>query len=345
MFQKLQQNLNQHKDQLKQFLLVLVMLITALSAFIGSTTETYAQVLPLPDKEKFGDLPAPPSGRAENQFAALVVTVLDNARYILGAVAIAMIVHAGLRIVLAQGNEDAITKHRQGIVWAIIGLALVGLSGEIVQILRVGCLPGETNCTPGGFLKDPNTIVRQSKLFSESTQLVITFIKYAIGAIAVLTVVRSGFTMITSGGDDDKISLQKKNLSYGLLGLFLIIIADTAISNVFYKLPVAPYSGTNGVQPGVDVQQGVREIIGFTNLLVSIVAPLAVIALVAAAIMYITAAGNEDQQGKAKRIIFAVVIGIIIMYGAFAIVSTFISGSFGSASTTQVTQPVNTGLP
>jgi len=41
-----------------------------------------------------------------------------------------------------------------------------------------------------------------------------------------------------------------------------------------------------------------------------------------------TAMGDDAKMGKAKKIITASIMGIVIVYAAFAIVSTFIAGRF-----------------
>ncbi len=45
-------------------------------------------------------------------------------------------------------------------------------------------------------------------------------------------------------------------------------------------------------------------------------------------IMYITAGGEEESMNKAKRLIIAALIGVIVVYGAFGIVNTVVSGYF-----------------
>jgi hypothetical protein len=46
--------------------------------------------------------------------------------------------------------------------------------------------------------------------------------------------------------------------------------------------------------------------------------------------MYITSGGEDDKMQKAKRMMIATVVGIMIIYGAFAVVSTILSGSFNT---------------
>jgi hypothetical protein len=240
-------------------------------------------------------------------------------------------------MVTAYGNEEVYAKQRNTILYAIMGLAIVGLSGELARIFAVSC-PDYTDpnlqnyaCTQGSsFLKDPNAIVRTSVIFNQRTKLIITFVKYFIGAVAIFEIISNGSKMVTMGSDEAKIGKIKKNLYYSIFGLLLIIVADTVINQVFYNIDLTKYPSTGGAQPGVNAAKGVQEIVGFTNLVVSIVGPLAILVLIAGGIMYMTAAGDESKMGKAKKLIFGALLGIIIIYGAFAIVSTFISGSFGN---------------
>jgi cytochrome bd-type quinol oxidase subunit 2 len=304
-------------------------------------------LLPLPDSGAYGQVVAanaPPQGSAQLQFNTLVTGLVNNVKYIIGAVAIIMAIYAGFRMVTAGGDEAVYTKERATLIWSIIGLAIVGLAGEMGKILQVGCDPSSTTpCVEGGFLKDPNAIIRASTLFNTRTQIVIVFIKYFVGSIAVIMIVRNGLRMITMGSTDDKLAQDKKNLTYSAIGLILIILADNVISNVFYKIDLTRYPSVGGAAPAVDATRGVSELVGITNAIVTFVGPLAILAMIIAGIMYITAAGKDEQINKAKKLMFASLLGIIIIYGAFAIVSTFISGSFGEPASTQQIQNAASG--
>lgn len=71
-------------------------------------------------------------------------------------------------------------------------------------------------------------------------------------------------------------------------------------------------------------------ITGWTNFVLPFVGVIAIAALVYAGFLYITAAGNEEQTKKAKNIIMWVVIGIIIIFSAYAIVNTLLSSNSSS---------------
>jgi hypothetical protein len=283
-------------------------------------------LFPLPGAERYGNVPAPSaSGTAQQQFGEVVDGIIQAVRYIIGAVAILFVVYSGFRMVTGWGKEEVYQKAKAGMLYAVIGLAAVGLAGEMRDIFSLS-QPGKT------FLQDPNQILRSTILFNQGTQIIITFIKYFIGGVAVLFIVRSGLRLITLGGAEDKIALDKKNLLYATIGLIMIIVADTAINQVFYKVDLTRYPGTGGMEPGIDPVQGVKEIIGFTNFIVAIVGPVAVLALLAGGVMYLTAAGEEEKMNKAKKLIMTALIGIVVIYGAFSIVSTFVLGNFAANS-------------
>jgi len=70
------------------------------------------------------------------------------------------------------------------------------------------------------------------------------------------------------------------------------------------------------------------------------VGPIAVLVLVLGGIMYTTAGGDEEKMNKAKRLLIATGIGIMIIYGAFALVSTFLAGDIQAISQQQIDTPL-----
>ncbi|MBD3327872.1 hypothetical protein GF340_01055 [Candidatus Peregrinibacteria bacterium] len=316
-----------------QSVIMLSVMVVALTCIFPN--EVFAQLFPLPDSTQYGDNIAQPQGAtAQAQFASLTFNIIQNVRYIIGAIAILMIVYAGFRMVTGWGQEDVYDQQRQSILWAGVGLVIVAMAGELTNVFQVTCpepVPGAANApciAEGGFLKDPNAIIRTAVLFDQRTQIIMTFIKYLIGGVAVVQIVISGFRLITMGAKEEKIETDKKKLIYAGGGLFLIIIAETMIKRVLYKVDLSRYPSTGGPEPAIDAVRGVQEIVGFTNFIVSIVGPIAVLALLGGGVYYLTSGGNEEQQSKAKRIIFAALVGIILIYGAFAIVNTIIVGRF-----------------
>lgn len=302
---------------LRSFLIFFPVLVFIVGAG-GLLQYGYADFFDVP-KSLCGPFPCPKGDTGVAIARSLVGKVVDNVRFLIGAIAIVMIVVAGVKLVTAQGNEEVLTKQTNTLIYAVMGLFLVGLAGDLASILDVD---------RGGFLKDPNVTMQKSRLFSRTVEIVITFIKYIIGSVAVLFIVRNGLRLVMLGGNEEEVTKDKKNIFYGLLGLVIILMANPIINKVFFKIDTTKYPGVQPVRPGIDTQRLLQEIVGITNLVAAIAGPVAMLSLVAGGIMYMMAAGEEEKIGKAKKVIMWSVIGIVVIYGSFAIVSTFVARKF-----------------
>lgn len=79
-----------------------------------------------------------------------------------------------------------------------------------------------------------------------------------------------------------------------------------------------------------DLGASIQTIFNFTILIVGIIF---VILFLVGGVQYLTAAGNEEQTGKAKRLLVDAVVGLVIVLAAWA-VGNFILGRLGVGVTT-----------
>ena len=105
-------------------------------------------------------------------------------------------------------------------------------------------------------------------------------------------------------------------------------------------MPEGPIFNGPGMKEGAQEAKGALDdnisksesikdlIIGWIKFLLPLSALLAVIGIIWSGFLYITAFGDDGQTEKAKKIIFYVVIGIVLMLGAYAIVNTIMRGFF-----------------
>lgn len=93
-------------------------------------------------KDVFGEigLPSQLSGFDANDGAGNINRLLDNlvgVFFAAGALAfIIMFVWGAVQMILSGGDKEAIAKARSKITWAIVGVALLGLSYFIFQLLE-----------------------------------------------------------------------------------------------------------------------------------------------------------------------------------------------------------------
>ncbi len=290
--------------------------------------KAFAGYLPIPEEatEVFiseGQIAVPMAGKTGLEtLKILAINALFYFKVIVAAIAILYITIMGYRLVTKSGEEDAVTKAKSGIIYAVVALVLISMSQEIAKLFDM---------EKRTLLESPQEILNRVHLFDKQVEIVITFIKYIIGSFAILMIIRSAIQLIVGGGEEEEAKKHKQNILYSAGGLVLIYIGDIFINKVFYKIDKSVYTGLTGATPGVDPEEGVRQLVGITNFIVSFVGPVAVLMFIVAAIMYATAGGEEERIEKAKRILLSAVIGILIIYGAFAIISTVISGRLGSS--------------
>lgn len=218
---------------------------------------------------------------------------------------------------MSGNEEEEVTKAKRAITYIIIAFILLSMSQDIAKIfdMQQGTLLG----SPGEILKRVRLFDRQVEIFIKATKAIISF-------YAIFMIIKAASVMITKGGNEEDVGTARRHIIYAISGLILINVGDIFINDVFYKIDKDVYSGITGASPGVDAKEGVEQLIGITNLVVSVLGPVALLMLIGAAIMYATAGGDEERMNKAKRIIIATVIAIIIIFGAFALVSTIVSG-------------------
>jgi hypothetical protein len=82
---------------------------------------------------------------------------------------------------------------------------------------------------------------------------------------------------------------------------------------------------------------------GWTNFVLPFVSVIAIVALIYAGFLYLTSFGNEEQSGKAKKIIMWVVLGIILIVSAYAIVNTLVETDNSASTDDDFSLNVNVG--
>lgn len=308
----------------KAFRLILEFsLVIGLMAFALQLPAFATQYLPIADKTyeiyTGSQIPTPPKDKSGQEIAKDVVLAgLRYVKLIVVVIGILFITIMGYSLIISGHNEEDVTKAKRGLIYAIVSFVIISLSEDLSKVFDMD--NGKT------FLGSPSEIIKRVHLFDKEVEIVLTFIKYILGAFATLMIVRSGIKMITGGGNEEETTKNKKSIMYSIGGLLLIYVGDIFINRVFYKVDKNVYTGITGVHPKINVKEGVDQIVGITNLILTFVAPIAVLMLIAGAIMYVTSNGEDEKMQKAKRVITSAAIGIILIFGAFAIVSTVIGG-------------------
>lgn len=311
------------KSTYKKFGLGLGILLTTLLVHLGVVSFETGSVSLLASAGAFFDLNIReyasflPGVQGENGLESTVNIVgraFGVVRLVIGVIAILIGLLGSIRLVSSRGNEEEFQKAKDTLLYGVVGLVVIALSGDISQILSP---------FKGGLLGADALLEERSLIFNNSVRIVITFIKYFAGAIAVAMLIRIGFRMVALSDSEENLKEDKLNLVLISFGLFILIFGDSLVRNIFYVVdsPANP-------SPTVDIPGAMQEVISFINLIISIVGPLMVLTFVGGGLLYVLSGLNEEYQTKAKKMMTVSLIGMIIIYGAFAVVNTFIIGRF-----------------
>lgn len=239
--------------------------------------------------------------------------VIDFVKYLLGGVAVLYFMFAGFKLVTSEAKVDEESeKQKQNMKYIIYGLILVIIADELVTKVFFGeygeCLASASNakeCAKGG-----GTLLKG----------IYSFVFAVMATLAVFVLVLSGFRLATAAGEEETINKQKKGIAMAILGILISGIAEFAIKGIIFP---------DGGQKGLDVAKAQKLVANFTNFISAFIGAAAFAMLFYGGYLYVVSAGNDEQTGKAKKIILGAIIGIIIALAAYGIVATVTSFSHG----------------
>lgn len=234
-----------------------------------------------------------------------VLNLIRITRNLIGIVAVILAVVYGLRLVLARGQEDTISKQRSNFLWLFVGFLVLIIAQNVAEIFNPE--------------KATSAAIIDFNAARDQLRSIVDYLKWLLGSIVVLYMVIVAYRMITAGDDEEEIGNQKKSLTWGLLGMMTILLASNIV-NMIYVL-----RGPDEVAAAAPTT-AIAEISGIIRLILVFMGPVAIIFTIYAGFLYLTALDNEDRTNTARSMIIAGIVAIVIIYGAYALVNTFTSG-------------------
>jgi hypothetical protein len=237
----------------------------------------------------------------EQKFNYFVFKVLiPNIKYAFVGVSILILLYYISQWVVATGTEEVDTQQKN-FLWAAVGFFLMGLSMFVVE----------------SFITGPNEELVNIEEIEAVSKQIISYISLMLGAIAILFISIAAVRIIVSQGDEEEITSQKKNFVWGIFGLIIVFLADVSVKSI-YNFQVK--TGEQ-VQPG-NIEEGSAEIFTMIAWLLQYLSITAVATLMLAGFYYVISMGDEEKTTLAKNIIMAVIVAIVIIFSAYAYVST-----------------------
>lgn len=217
---------------------------------------------------------------------------------IIGAIALIWLFILGIKFIFSQGQEDEMSKYKEQLGWIVVGLGMVSVAE----------FAGFSVFDPTQNLAENETMT--NNFYTKLMQIKL-FFQYFVGGVMLINGVRCGYALITaSGGGEDEVIQQEKTFIASLLfGATLILLSEILVTGVLFVN-----------EEYASAEQGIREIGGLLNFGLSFAAGIAAFMLVLASLYYATSLGDEDRASRAKKIIIACVVALVILFSAYTIV-------------------------
>lgn len=144
----------------------------------------------------------------------------------------------------------------------------------------------------------------------------LTVLQRIIVVLSLIFIVIGALMYITSGGNDGQITSAKKAITAALIGLAIGLAAPSFLKEIS---TILGWGTTNNaaVNSALTLSQIALRVLNF---LMSILGILALLMMVVGAMFYLTAAGDEKQVEKGKKIFQYSVLGVIIAMASMVVI-------------------------
>ena len=204
--------------------------------------------------------------------------------------------------IVSRGNEEEITANRKNLLFGLLGFVFISLAIQLGDIF-----------SPLG--RGAELIDQEGA--KEEVRKITAYLQLALTSISIAMLFYAAVKFITARGEDDQIDSAKKIFLWSLVGLVITMLAVPLVENIFYPAP-------NSQLGNEEIGNFSSEFAGFLKFALMFLAVLAFVSFIISGIYFITSFGNEEQQGKAKTILWASILGIIIILTSYTIIRTFV---------------------
>ena len=112
------------------------------------------------------------------------------------------------------------------LILASPGVALAATSSTDAVCQGVALTTGTTGCSDA----------KGSPSVQSTITLVINVLSFVVGFAAVIMIIIGGFRFITAGGDSGKVASAKDSVLYSIVGLVVVVLAQTIVKFVLNKV-------------------------------------------------------------------------------------------------------------
>ncbi|MFH0851473.1 MAG: hypothetical protein V1876_01870 [Candidatus Peregrinibacteria bacterium] len=214
-------------------------------------------------------------------------TILEGARVAFTGLLFGAILYYGIKLLVIPENDTAVTETKQAFEYALFGVILM-LGAELIA----------SSFVTGGVVEPAglNTVL----------DTVITFIKAIIATALLVNITIQAFGMIAAT-EEGSVTKARTKFLHGVYGAAIVLLASPIVNMMYDR----------------DPSVGELELKGIANYIITVFGLLAVVALIVSGILLVVSV-DESFKDRAKKLIIACLVALIIVISAGAFINFFI---------------------
>jgi hypothetical protein len=247
-------------------------------------------------------------------FAAFTSVAFQVKNFFIGIAVLFLIIWV-MKLLFSAGSDDDVKKWKSNIIWVSVGILVMQMAFSFWNVLLIR----DTTQQIGSVF----AFQIWQNLFLPLIRLLQMLASFAFLMMAVIAF----YTIVTGGGDEEKLKKWKMTVIYGLVGFFLIKLPESIVRAIYgspnckegswftvWNCEIKEQSLTGTVAI-------IGKIITYFNTFLTVIC---VLLIIYAGWQVLISAGDEEKLKKAKWTILYVVVGFIILVASHAIFRFFI---------------------
>lgn len=174
-------------------------------------------------------------GGSTEELPDVIQSILNGVVAVSGTVAVIFIVVGGFNYMTSAGDANKVTKARNTIMYACIGLAICALSFIIVNFVIIDLIAGGNTSGSGDGGVDTVGPDTQHNL-PELVRAIANGVIAVLGTACVIVMIVGGFNFMASTGDTAKVAKAKNTILYGAIGLIICVLAFAIVNFVIRNI-------------------------------------------------------------------------------------------------------------
>ncbi len=242
------------------------------------------------------------------EIRCLVEKIIGYIKKLIIPIAILLLIFSGIYLLVVRTDEEAYKKAKNEILGMMAGFVVILLAATLIDSVFFG--------TEGQILQEGSNLNSFGGALITQIDGFISFLLTFVVPIGVLVIVVSAIQLILGGGEDEAMGKLKKRIIYVIVGIIVILLANTTMTTFFN-----PSTGAISLP---ETSKLLMIITRWINWMLGFIGVFGVFAIVWAGFRMITHFGDDEAVENSKTIIKMVVIGLFVAFSSWTIIRFFL---------------------